>query len=55
MPTSPMTEVIRYLRSSLQPEGAVLTDGHLLECFVSRREPAALEALAGVCARKKER
>jgi RNA polymerase sigma factor (sigma-70 family) len=59
MPTSPINEVIQYLRSSLLPEGADLTDGQLLECFVSRREPAALEALVrrhgpmvwGVCRR----
>src|SRR5215472_14050652 len=60
MPTSPMSEVIRYLRSLLRlPEGADLTDGQLLECFVSRRETAALEALVrrhgpmvwGVCRR----
>jgi RNA polymerase sigma factor (sigma-70 family) len=60
MPTSQISEVIQYLRStSLLPEGADLTDGQLLECFVSRREPAALEALVrrhgpmvwGVCRR----
>src|SRR5215472_15884202 len=60
MPTSPMSEVIRYLRSLLRlPEGAEPTDGQLLECFVSRRESAALEALVrrhapmvrGVCRR----
>src|SRR5262245_59396150 len=60
MATSPMREVIQHLRSALRlPEGADLTDGQLLECFVSRREPAALEALVrrhapmvwGVCRR----
>jgi RNA polymerase sigma factor (sigma-70 family) len=59
MPTNSMSEVIQYLRSSLLPAGADLTDGQLLECFVSRREPAALEALVrrhgpmvwGVCRR----
>jgi RNA polymerase sigma factor (sigma-70 family) len=59
MPTSPMSEVIQYLRSTLLPEGPDLTDGQLLECFVCRREPAALEALVqrhgpmvwGVCRR----
>ncbi len=59
MPTSPINEVIQYLRSTLVPEGADLTDGQLLECFVSRRDPAALEALVcrhgpmvwGVCRR----
>jgi RNA polymerase sigma factor (sigma-70 family) len=59
MPTSPMSEVLQYLRSALLAEGADLTDAQLLECFVSRREPAALEALVrrhgpmvwGVCRR----
>src|SRR5215472_5121151 len=60
MPTSPMSEVIRYLRSLLRlPEGAEPTDGQLLECFVSRRESAAVAALVrrhgpmvwGVCRR----
>jgi RNA polymerase sigma factor (sigma-70 family) len=54
-----MSEVLHYLRSTLLPEGADLTDGQLLECFVSRREPAALEGLVrrhgpmvwGVCRR----
>jgi RNA polymerase sigma factor (sigma-70 family) len=45
MPTSQMSEVVRYLRSTLLPEGPDLTDGQLLERFVSRRDPAALEAL----------
>lgn len=47
------------MRSALLPEGADLTDGQLLEYFVSRREPAALEVLVrrlgpmvwGVCHR----
>jgi RNA polymerase sigma factor (sigma-70 family) len=59
MPTSPINEVIQYLRSTLLPDGADLTDGQLLECFVRRRDPAALEALVrrhgpmvwGVCRR----
>ena len=45
MPTTPMNKVIQYLRSTLVPEEAELTDGQLLKCFVTRREPAALEAL----------
>jgi RNA polymerase sigma factor (sigma-70 family) len=59
MPTSPINQVIHYLRSTLLPEGADLTDGQLLEGFVTRRETAALEALVrrhapmvwGVCRR----
>ena len=60
MPTNSTDQVLQYLRSVvLLPEGADLTDGQLLECFVSRKEPAALEALArrhgsmvwGVCQR----
>jgi RNA polymerase sigma factor (sigma-70 family) len=55
-----MNEVVRHLRSAvLLREGAGLTDGQLLECFVSRRDEAALEALVrrhapmvwGVCRR----
>src|SRR5262245_35344442 len=60
MPSSPFAEVMQHLRSVLLlREGAELTDGQLLECFLSRHEPAALEALVrrhgpmvwGVCRR----
>jgi RNA polymerase sigma factor (sigma-70 family) len=60
MPSGQMNEVIQYLRSALPlPEGTDQTDGQLLECFVSRRDPTALEALVrrhgqmvwGVCRR----
>src|SRR5262245_52984851 len=59
MATRPMSEFIRHLRSTLLPDGGDLSDGQLLDCFVSRREPAALEALVrrhgpmvwGVCRR----
>ena len=60
MSTSPMSEVIQHLRSILlQPEGTGLTDWQLLECFIKRRETAALETLVrrhgpmvwGVCRR----
>jgi RNA polymerase sigma factor (sigma-70 family) len=55
-----MTKVIHNLRKlALASDGAAMTDGQLLECFVSRREEAALEALVvrhgpmvwGVCRR----
>jgi hypothetical protein len=46
MPTSKMSEVIQRLRcAALLREGSGLTDGHLLECFVSGRDTATLEAL----------
>src|SRR5205823_6486803 len=60
MATSPMSEVLQRLRrAALRREGAEVTDGQLLECFLSRREEAALEALVqrhaamvwGVCRR----
>lgn len=60
MPNRQMSQVLQHLRSAgLLGEGAELTDGQLLDCFVSRREPAALEALVrrhgvmvwGVCQR----
>src|SRR6266403_2091037 len=58
--TTQMSKVIQHLRSALLlRDGDGLTDGQLLECFVSRRETAALEALVrrhgsmvwGVCRR----
>ena len=46
MVISPMTTVIHDLRRALlRQDGKGMTDGQLLECFVSRREQAALEAL----------
>jgi hypothetical protein len=60
MPNSPMSKVLQHLCSTVLPaEGAERTDGQLLKCFVTRREPAALEALVrrhammvwGVCQR----
>src|SRR6267378_2226519 len=58
--TTQMSKVIQRLHSALLLRaGDGLTDGQLLECFVSRRETAALEALVrrhapmvwGVCRR----
>jgi RNA polymerase sigma-70 factor (ECF subfamily) len=60
MAISPMTRVIHELRKALLVQDAKgMTDGQLLECFVSRREEAALEVLVqrhasmvwGVCRR----
>jgi RNA polymerase sigma factor (sigma-70 family) len=60
MTTSQLSEVIQRLRRAvLLREGADLTDGQLLECFVSCHETAALEAIVrrhgpmvwGVCQR----
>jgi len=60
MATSQMSDVIHYLRRAvLLRDGAGLTDGQLLECYLSRGEDAALEALVrrhgpmvwGVCHR----
>src|SRR2546421_1595373 len=60
MQNSRMSKVLQHLRSAaLLGESAALTDGQLLESFVSRREEAALEALVrrhgvmvwGVCRR----
>jgi RNA polymerase sigma factor (sigma-70 family) len=59
MPGNTINEVIQHLRTALLRDGADLMDGQLLECFVNRREPTALEALVrrhgpmvwGVCRR----
>src|SRR5713101_7305266 len=60
MPTSQMSGVIQHLRRAmLLRDGAGLTDGQLLEDFISRRDEAALAALVrrhgpmvwGVCRR----
>jgi RNA polymerase sigma factor (sigma-70 family) len=60
MPNRQMSKALQHLCSTiLLAEGAERTDGQLLECFIARREPAALEALVrrhgvmvwGVCQR----
>ncbi len=43
-----MTEIFRHLRGALHPrDGAGMTDGQLLEDYLSRRDEAALAALVG--------
>ena len=58
--TTRIHQILQHLHSAVPAhEGAGLSDGQLLECFVSRREPAALELLVrrhgpmvwGVCRR----
>jgi RNA polymerase sigma factor (sigma-70 family) len=60
VPTGQLSGVIRQLRSvALLPDGGGMTDGQLLECFITRREEAAFAALVrrhgpmvlGVCRR----
>src|SRR5580765_206527 len=60
MATTALTKVVQILRRcALVRDGAGLTDGQLLDCFVSRREEAAFEAMVrrhgpmvwGVCRR----
>jgi RNA polymerase sigma factor (sigma-70 family) len=60
MPIDETTDVLHHLRKVvLRQDGAGLSDGQLLECFVSRRDDAAFEALVrrhgpmvlGVCRR----
>jgi hypothetical protein len=43
MPVSQMSKVIQQLHKTVLVQEA--TDGQLLECFVSRRDEAALEVL----------
>jgi hypothetical protein len=46
MSTSKPPDVLRPLRRAvLLPDGGGLTDGQLLECFVTRRDEVAFEAL----------
>lgn len=46
MPIRPMNEVVQHLRRIVfLQDGAGLTDGQLLECYVQHREKAAFAAL----------
>src|SRR5437868_3363118 len=60
MATGPLSELVQHLRTAaLARDQAGLTDGQLLECFLSRRDEAAVTALVrrhgpmvwGVCRR----
>jgi RNA polymerase sigma factor (sigma-70 family) len=60
MATDPLSSVLQHLgRAALRHDGAGLTDGQLLECFLRRKDEAAFEALVrrhgpmvlGVCRR----
>ncbi len=60
MGTGKLNGVVRHLRrAALVRDGGGMTEGHLLECFVTRRDEAAFEALVrrhgpmvlGVCRR----
>ena len=60
MATGPMSKVALFLHSQmLRPEESVLTDGQLLDCYLSRRDEVAFAALMwrhgrmvwGVCRR----
>src|SRR5262249_19610683 len=59
MATSPMSKILQHLRSTVLLDGAGMTDGQLLECFLSAQDEAAVAALVrrhsamvwGVCRR----
>ena len=59
MPTSPLAPLLQHLRRAASPTDGGLTDGQLLEAFVTARDEAAFEALVrrhgpmvlGVCCR----
>src|SRR5713226_2663660 len=48
MPTNSLNKVIDHIhKTALGRDGAGLTDGQLLERYVSRRDEAAIKALVG--------
>src|SRR5262245_13658799 len=59
MATSQMSEILHYLGRTAIPDGAGMTDGQILDCFLERRDEAAIAALVrrhgpmvwGVCRR----
>src|SRR5262245_59225103 len=60
MTTGPLSGVIRHVRrAALLPDGRGMTDGQLLQCFITHRDEAAFAALVrrhgpmvlGVCCR----
>src|SRR5712692_7030336 len=59
MATGQMNEVLRHLRRAALQDGSGVSDGQLVECFITRGDEAAFEALVrrhgpmvlGVCRR----
>src|SRR6187399_3235763 len=48
MTMSQLSRVIQHLRRAAQPrDGDAPSDGHLLECFIDRRDGTAFAALVG--------
>src|SRR5262245_49668517 len=47
MPTSPLAPLLQHLRRAASPTEGGLTDGQLLDAFVTARDEAAFEILVG--------